>query len=175
MGGLASGRLTRSSSPAAPAGRRSCVAPGRRKIALCGALSDCLDGNTAAAGRRSWVLLDVALSGRLMLDHHRLFLPLAGCTPQAASWGALVTNFPPPISSSRAPFFSKIRTPRFPLAQGFPTGSFLIRIPLIAPFTFHFWVSGTESKQAFHPTILGSKTGLREEVNEHYAIHTFRL
>jgi hypothetical protein len=75
---------------------------------------------------------------RLPLDRHRLCAPSMGCTSQAAFWGALLDGFPAFISSSRAPSFSKVRTPRFPLVQGFPTGSFLIRIPLIAPFTFHF-------------------------------------
>ena len=88
----------------APAGRRSCVAPGRRKIPRCGAFARLAwTARRAAPGRRSWALLDVALSSLppCITQHH---LPsLQGCTPHAHSGARSSDGFLPFARFCRAP------------------------------------------------------------------------
>ena len=115
----------------------------------------------AAAGRHSWALLDVALPILLLLGNYQHFPPPLGCMPQAAFQGALGWGFLPVIRFSRAPTLPTERTPRFPLLQTqacspLQGNSRRCVGRTFAKFTFHVWVSGTESKHAFLRTILES-------------------
>jgi hypothetical protein len=97
-----------------------------------------------APGRRTFPAVCRSIATGSVLPHWVAHLrPPSG----ARSWMAFLPSYLPVAR----PLFPKVRTPRFPLVQGFPTGSFLIRIPLIAPFTFHF-LSLRYGKQARFPS-----------------------
>jgi hypothetical protein len=145
--------------PSAPAGRRSCVAPGRRKIPHCGAGSWLAwTARRAAAARHSYALLDVALSSRHALyDLPSVLETEESCSPHVLSGARSSRAFLPPRPTVARPpralghqgfLFCKCQA-LLPLSRASPQGRSVAHLHN-SPSTFVFQVRKAKQSLLSH-------------------------